>query len=131
MRENTYTREQLCLASTRKRPKGLIQNGTSHSHSDGRRERPAPAQALTSDSRLDRIHAETLAKTELQYYSTFAREFCRSDYNFCAAKMTLARGGKLLALDAEFRVAEAFFKKALAWANQLHGRRRGHLLRDR
>ena len=36
--------------------------------------------------------------------------------------MTLARGGKLLALDAEFRVAEAFFKKALAWANQLHGR---------
>lgn len=81
-----------------------------------------PLKRLTSDSRLDRIHGETLAKTELQYYSAFAREFCRADYNFCAAKMTLARGGKLVALDAEFRVAEAFFKKALTWAHQLHGR---------
>ena len=81
-----------------------------------------PIKRLTSDDRLARIHPETLAKTELHYYSAFAREFVRSDYNFCAAKMTLARGGKLMALEAEFRNAEAFFRKALAWASRLHGR---------
>ena len=82
-----------------------------------------PLQALTSDSRLARINADTLAKTELPYYSKFAREFLRSDFNFAAAKMTVARGGKLIAIEAEFRAAEAFFKKALDWANKLPGRR--------
>jgi hypothetical protein len=81
-----------------------------------------PIQRLTSDDRLARIHPETLAKTELRYYSAFAREFVRSDYNFCASKMTVARGGKLIALEAEFRNAEAFFRKALGWAGRLHGR---------
>ncbi|RZF23605.1 DUF1845 domain-containing protein [Paraburkholderia sp. UYCP14C] len=84
-----------------------------------------PIKRLTSDDRLARIHPETLAKTELLYYSDFARTFVRSDYNFCAAKMTVARGGKLLALEAEFHTAETFFRKALAWANRLHGRRTG------
>lgn len=82
-----------------------------------------PLSRLTSDSRLARIHAETLAQTELPYYSKFAREFLRSDFNFAAAKMTVARGGKLIAIEAEFRAAEAFFKKALEWANKLPGRR--------
>jgi hypothetical protein len=81
-----------------------------------------PIQRLTSDDRLARIHPETLAKTELRYYSAFAREFVRSDYNFCAAKMTIARGGKLTALESEFRNTEAFFRKALVWAARLHGR---------
>ncbi|WP_454829702.1 DUF1845 domain-containing protein [Paraburkholderia xenovorans] len=84
-----------------------------------------PIKRLTSDDRLARINPETLAKTELLYYSDFARTFVRSDYNFCAAKMTVARGGKLLALEAEFHTAEAFFRKALAWANKLHGRSTG------
>jgi hypothetical protein len=84
-----------------------------------------PIKRLTSDDRLARIHPETLAKTELFYYSDFARTFVRSDYNFCAAKMTVARSGKLLALEAEFRTAEEFFRKALAWANRLHGRSTG------
>jgi hypothetical protein len=82
-----------------------------------------PLNRLTSDSRLARINADTLAKTELPYYSLFAREFLRSDFNFAAAKMTVARGGKLLAIEAEFRVAEAFFRKALEWAAKLPGRR--------
>jgi hypothetical protein len=81
-----------------------------------------PIKRLTSDDRLARIHPETLAKTELFYYSDFARTFVRSDYNFCAAKMTVARGGKLIALETEFHTAEAFFRKALAWASRLHGR---------
>jgi hypothetical protein len=82
-----------------------------------------PLSRLTSDSRLARINADTLAQTELPYYSKFAREFLRSDFNFAAAKMTVARGGKLIAIEAEFRAAEAFFKKALDWANKLPGRR--------
>jgi hypothetical protein len=81
-----------------------------------------PIARLTSDDRLARINPETLAKTELHYYSEFARGFVRSDYNFCAAKMTVARGGKLMALEAEFRKAEVFFRKALGWASRLHGR---------
>jgi hypothetical protein len=84
-----------------------------------------PIKRLTSDDRLARIHPETLAKTELLYYSDFARTFVRSDFNLCAAKMTVARGGRLLALEAEFHTAEAFFSKALAWANRLHGRSTG------
>jgi hypothetical protein len=82
-----------------------------------------PLSRLTSDSRLARINADTLAETELPYYSKFTREFLRSDFNFAAAKMTVARGGKLIAIEAEFRAAEAFFKKALDWANKLPGRR--------
>lgn len=82
-----------------------------------------PLSRLTSDSRLARINADTLAQTELPYYSKFAREFLRSDFNFAAAKMTVARGGKLIAIEAEFRIAEAFFKKALDWASKLPGRR--------
>jgi hypothetical protein len=82
-----------------------------------------PLKRLTGDSRLARINADTLAQTELPYYSRFAREFLRSDFNFAAAKMTVARGGKLIAIEAEFRAAEAFFKRALDWANKLPGRR--------
>lgn len=74
---------------------------------------------LTNDSRLARIHADTLAKTELAYHSGFAREFLRGDFNFAAAKMTVARGGKLIAIESEFRVAEGWFRKAMAWANEL------------
>lgn len=74
-----------------------------------------PIQRMLSADRLARIHPETLAQTELRYSSVFARDFLRSDYNFCAAKMTIARGGKLTALEAEFRLAESWFKKANAW----------------
>jgi hypothetical protein len=103
-------------------PKRIIPGTTPPVGENGLR----PLNRLTGDDRLARINPETLAKTELRYYSSFAREFCRSDYNFCAAKMTVARGGKLLALEAEFRNAEAFFKKAMGWANRLHGRSTGH-----
>ncbi|MEM5371874.1 DUF1845 domain-containing protein [Paraburkholderia azotifigens] len=99
-------------------PERLIPPAPSEHGSTGLR----PIKRLTSDDRLARINPETLAKTELRYYSAFAREFVRSDYNFCAAKMTIARGGKLLALETEFRNAEAYFRKALGWANRLHGR---------
>jgi hypothetical protein len=78
-----------------------------------------PLQRLTGDSRLARINGDTLAQTELPYHSRFAREFLRGDFNFAAAKMTVARGGKLLAIESEFRTAEAWFKKAMVWADAL------------
>ncbi|MDR5777114.1 MULTISPECIES: DUF1845 domain-containing protein [unclassified Caballeronia] len=78
-----------------------------------------PLKRLTSDSRLDRINGDTLAQTELPYHSLFARDFLRGNFNFAAAKMTVARGGKLIAIEAEFRIAEAWFKKAIAWADAL------------
>ncbi|KND58048.1 hypothetical protein BVER_00313c [Candidatus Burkholderia verschuerenii] len=83
---------------------------------------PRPLARLTSDDRLARINPHTLAQTELLYCSRFAREFCRGKFNFAAAKMTVARGGKLIAIESEFRTAEAFFRKALDWANKLRGR---------
>ncbi|KMZ11432.1 hypothetical protein BHUM_05410 [Candidatus Burkholderia humilis] len=80
-----------------------------------------PLARLTSDDRLARINPETLAQTELLYCSRFAREFLRGKFNFAAAKMTVARGGKL-AIESKFRKAEVFFRKALDWANKLPGR---------
>jgi hypothetical protein len=78
-----------------------------------------PLQRLTGDDRLARINGDTLAQTELPYHSRFAREFLRGDFNFAAAKMAVARGGKLLAIESEFRIAEAWFNKAMAWADEL------------
>ena len=37
--------------------------------------------------------------------------------------MTVARGGKLIAIESEFRTAEAFHEEALAWASKFPGRR--------
>jgi hypothetical protein len=81
-----------------------------------------PIQRMMSADRLARINPQTLTQTELRYSSVFARDFIRSDYNFCAAKMAIARGGKLTALDAEFRVAEQWFKKVKAYFELRHGR---------
>ena len=74
---------------------------------------------LTNDSRLARINGDTLAKTELPYYSLYAREFLRADFNFAAAKMTVARGGKLIAIESEFRTAEAFYEEGARVGKQV------------
>jgi hypothetical protein len=81
-----------------------------------------PIQRMMSADRLARINPETHAQVELHYSSVFARDFIRSDYNFCAAKMAIARGGKLAALDAEFRVAEQWFKRVNTFFELRHGR---------
>jgi hypothetical protein len=81
-----------------------------------------PIQRMMSADRLARIVPETIAQYELRYSSVFARDFIRSDYNFCASKMAVARGGKLAALDAEFRVAEQWFRKVNAYFELRHGR---------
>ncbi len=81
-----------------------------------------PIQRLISDDRLAKIVPATLAKTEMQYCSRFARDFIRSDYNFCAAKMAVSRNGKLQAISNEFRIADEWFKKAFAWIEYKGGR---------
>lgn len=77
-----------------------------------------PIQRLISDSRIDRIVPESNAATHLQYCSQFARDFIRADYNFCAAKVTVARGGKVRALDKAFRESGEWLGKALTWIEQ-------------
>jgi hypothetical protein len=124
MRERTQTKPKTIMAVINmEMPDEEPTRATRSSNESAAESGLRPLSRLTSDSRLARIHAETLAQTELPYYSKFAREFLRSDFNFAAAKMTVARGGKLIAIEAEFRAAEAFFKKALEWANKLPGRR--------
>jgi len=84
-----------------------------------------PLTRLTSDDRIARIVPDTHAQTELAYYSKFAREFLRAHYNFCSAKMSVARGGKRAAIENEFRVADEWFKRALAQTNKLPRRNLG------
>ncbi|WP_438396973.1 DUF1845 domain-containing protein [Caballeronia sp. DA-9] len=84
-----------------------------------------PLARLTSDDRIARIIPDTHAQTELAYYSEFAREFLRAHYNFCSAKMSVARGGKRAAIENEFRVADEWFKRALAQTNKLPRRNLG------
>ena len=81
-----------------------------------------PIQRLTSDDRLAKINPSTLARTEFMYYSRFVRDFVRSDYNFAAAKMAVARNGKLRAIENEFRVADAWLSKTVAAISKRHQR---------
>jgi hypothetical protein len=84
-----------------------------------------PLARLTSDDRIARIIPDTHAQTELAYYSKFAREFLRAHYYFCSAKMSVARGGKRAAIEEEFRIADEWFKRALAQTNKLPRRSLG------
>lgn len=74
-----------------------------------------PIKRLTSDTRLAKIIPQSHAAFEVQYCSLFVREFIRSDYNFCAAKVTIARGGKVKALDAGFRQTEEWLRQTIEW----------------
>ncbi|MFP3606678.1 DUF1845 domain-containing protein [Paraburkholderia sp. SIMBA_053] len=74
-----------------------------------------PIDRLTSDSRLSRINPESDAKTVLRYSSQFARNYIRSDYNFCAAKIAVARGGKVRALETALRETSDWLRKTEQW----------------
>ncbi|WP_168788877.1 DUF1845 domain-containing protein [Paraburkholderia aromaticivorans] len=77
-----------------------------------------PIARLTNDDRIGRIVPTADYSTDIEYYSLFARTFIRAHYNFCASKMTVARGGKSLALDFMFRESEEWMGKAIDWANR-------------
>jgi hypothetical protein len=74
-----------------------------------------PIERLTSDSRIERIHPESDAKTVLRYSSQFARTYIRSDYNFCASKIAVARGGKVKALEKALRDTSNWLSKTDEW----------------
>jgi hypothetical protein len=74
-----------------------------------------PIDRLTSDSRLARINPESDATTVLRYSSQFARNYIRSDYNFCAAKIAVARGGKVRALETALRETSEWLRKTEKW----------------
>lgn len=74
-----------------------------------------PIERLTSDTRVARIVPESDTATVLHYSSQFARDFIRSDYNFCAAKIAVARGGKVLALQSALRDASEWLRKTSEW----------------
>jgi hypothetical protein len=77
-----------------------------------------PIKRLTSDDRIARIVPTADYATEIEYYSQFSRDFIRAHYNFCASKMTVARGGKSIALDFAFREAEEWFGNTIAWCDR-------------
>ncbi|WJN72256.1 DUF1845 domain-containing protein [Burkholderia anthina] len=81
-----------------------------------------PIQRLTSDSRIDKIVPDSDAVTILHYSSVFARTFIRSDYNFCAAKISVARGGKVRALETALRDTADWMRKATAWVERHNAR---------
>lgn len=78
-----------------------------------------PLERLTSDDRISRIVPTADYGTDIEFYSVFVREFLRAHYNFCASKMTLARGGKKIALDLTFRESEKWMSKAIKWSRTL------------
>lgn len=81
-----------------------------------------PIARLTSDSRYAKIIPDSERLTELRYSSQFVRDFVRSDYNFCASKISVARGGKLRALDVTVRETSGWLAKCVPWVEK-HGAR--------
>ncbi|MCP3712455.1 DUF1845 domain-containing protein [Paraburkholderia sp. CNPSo 3274] len=81
-----------------------------------------PIERLTSDTRYAKIIPDSAQVTTLKYSSIFVRTFLRSDYNFCASKISVARDGKLRALDHAIRETTEWFTKAIVWTEQLGAR---------
>lgn len=69
---------------------------------------------FNSDGRLSRIVPHTDTGAVASYCSRFARDFLDANLYFCSAKFTVARGGKVKALDEAFREAESWYATALA-----------------
>ena len=81
-----------------------------------------PIERLTSDTRYAKIIPDSAQVTVLKYSSIFIRSFVRSDYNFCASKISVARGGKLHVLDRAMRETSEWFTNAIVWIDQFGAR---------
>ncbi|CAM2158301.1 conserved protein of unknown function (plasmid) [Pararobbsia alpina] len=89
-----------------------------------------PIDRLTGDARLAKIIPNSADIHEMSYHSKFVRGFIKAHWSFCAAKFTVARRGKVKALDNAFREAETWFKAADAWISE-HPKIMMHLVSDR
>jgi len=92
----------------------LLLGGTQHAEPDVGSASSAtsglrPIERFNSDERLSRIVPHTDSGAVASYCSRFARDFLDANLYFCSAKFTVARGGKVKALDEAFREAEAWF----------------------
>ncbi|MEN7527608.1 MULTISPECIES: hypothetical protein [unclassified Cupriavidus] len=76
---------------------------------------PKPIRRMLSETRVSKIVPQTDSGTEIAYCTDFVRNFLRSDYNFCAAKFSVASKSKTLALDEAFREAQQWMDKKLSW----------------
>lgn len=74
---------------------------------------PRQIERFNSDDRIARIIPDTETGALAFYCSNFARDFLDANFLFCSAKFTVARGGKVKALDSAFRNAEAWFEATL------------------
>jgi len=74
-----------------------------------------PLVRKSGEGRLARIEPATRDAHQLVYKSPFVRNFLRGDYNFCAAKIPLARDGKIKAIDNKFLEIENWFTSANRW----------------
>lgn len=73
-----------------------------------------PIDRFNSDERLSRIVPHTDTGAVASYCSRFARDFLDANLYFCSAKFTVARGGKVKAIDEAFREAESWYATAIA-----------------
>nr|WP_147309687.1 hypothetical protein [Cupriavidus taiwanensis] len=76
---------------------------------------PKPIRRMLSEGRVAKIVPQTDSGTEVSYCTDFVRNFLRSDYNFCTAKISVASKGKILALDDAFRQAQEWMDARLQW----------------
>jgi hypothetical protein len=74
---------------------------------------------LQGDSRIAKIVPTSDNEITHQYHSRYARDFVMRHYNFCAAKLAVARNGKTLAIDLAFKDAEDWYIKANKWSADL------------
>lgn len=77
-----------------------------------------PIERFNSDDRVSRIVPDTASGALAQYCSKFARDFLDANFYFCSAKFSVARHGKLKAIDAAFRETEDWFQRAGDWIAQ-------------
>ncbi|CAG2159764.1 hypothetical protein [Cupriavidus numazuensis] len=109
MSEDLKVEATIAQSSNRNGEGGNARSGQSQA-STGLR----PIDRFNSDERIARIVPDTDAGAVASYCSRFARDFLDANLYFCSAKFTVARGGKVKALDQAFRDAEAWFEVALA-----------------
>lgn len=100
-------------------------DATQHADADVRTDRIAasglrPIERFNSDERLSRIVPQTDSGALASYCSKFARDFLDANLYYCSAKFTVARGGKVKALDEAFREAEAWFDAMVRSFSERH-----------
>jgi hypothetical protein len=81
-----------------------------------------PIQRLTSDSRHRQDRAGFRRGHDPALQLCLRTHVHPGDYNFCAAKIAVARGGKVLAVQTALRETADWMRKATAWVERNNAR---------